>query len=118
MGFGHVSVEQENGRGRRWTARYKLQRVSMDSSDDGDDRFGQRRAREWGEHARERESSGVEEGVRLWEGEERSSAIFIEREGGERKRWPAMASRWSSMAFTELEWRERNGRVDSPITQR
>jgi hypothetical protein len=29
----------------------------------------------------------------------------------------AMASRWSSMAFTELEWRKRNGQVDSPITQ-
>jgi hypothetical protein len=26
--------------------------------------------------------------------------------------------RRSSMAFTELEWRERNGRVESPITQR
>jgi hypothetical protein len=28
-----------------------------------------------------------------------------------------MASKRSSMSFTELEWRERNGRVDSPITQ-
>jgi hypothetical protein len=34
--------------------------------------------------AREREEElGVEEGVRLWEGEERSSAIFIERGRGE-----------------------------------
>jgi hypothetical protein len=32
--------------------------------------------------AHEREGElGVEEGVWLWEGEERSSAIFIEREG-------------------------------------
>jgi hypothetical protein len=42
-GFGDVSGEQGNGRGRRWTARYKLQRVSTDSSDDGDNRFGRRR---------------------------------------------------------------------------
>jgi hypothetical protein len=42
-GFGDVSGEQGYGRSRRWTARYKLQRVSTDSSDDGDDRFSRRR---------------------------------------------------------------------------
>jgi hypothetical protein len=57
MGFRDVSGEQGNGRGRRWTARYKLQRVSTDSGDDGDggDEL------ESGERVRERVSSGREE---------------------------------------------------------
>jgi hypothetical protein len=69
-GFGDVSSEQGNGRGRRWTARYKLRRVSTDSGDDGDggDEL------ESGERVRESE---LGEG-----GEERSSADFIGR-----RRW-------------------------------
>jgi hypothetical protein len=57
MGFRDVSGEQGNGRGRRWIARYKLQRVSTDSGDDGDggDEL------ESGERVRERVSSGRED---------------------------------------------------------
>jgi hypothetical protein len=47
--FGHVSGEQGNGRGRRWTARYKLRQGSTDSGDE------LQRAREWEMHERERE---------------------------------------------------------------
>jgi hypothetical protein len=56
-GFRDISGEQGNGHGRRWTARYKLRRVSMDSGDDGDggDEL------ESGERVRERVSSGREE---------------------------------------------------------
>jgi hypothetical protein len=55
----------------------------------------------------------VEEGKRV------RCPIYREGEAEESqgKRETTMASRRSSMAFTELEWRERNGRVDSPITQ-
>jgi hypothetical protein len=31
-GFGHISDEQGNGRGRRWTARYKLWRITTANS--------------------------------------------------------------------------------------
>jgi hypothetical protein len=55
----------------------------------------------------------VEEGKRV------RCPIYREGEAEESQgeRETAMASRRSSMAFTELEWRERNRRVDSPITQ-
>jgi hypothetical protein len=92
-GFEDVSGEQGNGRGRRWTARYKLRRgTRMVSTNSGeaprtpattvtnglvDGELGN------GESTRERGRARVEKGVRLWEGEERSSAIFIERGRGE-----------------------------------
>jgi hypothetical protein len=52
---------------------HELRRGSTNSGDDGDERFGRRRAREWGEREREGEL-GVEKGVLLWEGEEKGSA--------------------------------------------
>jgi hypothetical protein len=82
-------------------------------STDGSDSEHRRRGRERG--GSERGSSGRE---RAWLSmAARNSAKFIERGRGNEE----MAGRFlrrSSMAFTELEWRERNGRVESPITQR
>jgi hypothetical protein len=71
-------------------------------STDGSDSEHRRRGRERG--GSERGSSGRER-ARLWEGEERSSTIFIERGRGEEE----MAGVMPLMAFKELEWR-RNGR--------
>jgi hypothetical protein len=45
--------------------------------------------------------------------EEGSSTIFIER-GKERR---GSAGVMPLMAFKDLEWRERNGRVESPLTE-
>jgi hypothetical protein len=51
---------------------------------------------------KERQSSKRKR-ARLWEEEERNSAIFIEREG--KRRDGRLVSRRSLMAFMELEWR-------------
>jgi hypothetical protein len=83
-------------------------------STDGSDSEHRRRGRERG--GSESGSSGRER-ARLWEGEERNSAKFIERGRGNEE-MAGWFLRRSSMAFTKLEWRERNGRVESPITQR
>jgi hypothetical protein len=66
-GFGHVSGEQGNGRGRRWTARYKLRRVSTD---------GERRTDGLATNFTTTNGEGerTERRERVWVGREKSSA--------------------------------------------
>jgi hypothetical protein len=104
---------RSSGRGAAWTAKlwrgnadseHKLRRGSTDGGADCDGvvEFQRRRERARNVRKRERESSERKK-ARLWEGEERSSAIFIERGRGEEE----MAGVMPLMAFKELEWREK-----------
>jgi hypothetical protein len=101
-----------SGRGAAWTAKlrqrnadgeHKLLRGSTDGGADCDGVVEFRRRRGRARNVRKRESSERKR-ARLWEGEERSSAIFIERGRGEEE----MADHgFKAPLMASVQWREK-----------